>query len=111
MVLDEVAEFLGIGVPDSLREALADHHLLLGVDHTIDGNPMRLAKGEMSIRHDDEWRRSMSPRSRATATVLTLPLLVASRYLSGGRGWRAELSRTPTALTGRRTDAEATGPR
>ncbi len=111
MVLDEVADFSGIGVPDRLREALTEHHLLLGVDHTIDGNPMRLAQGEMSIRHDDEWRRSMSSLSRATATVLTLPLLLAYRYLWGGPGRRAEPSRSPTALPGHRRDAEALGPR
>lgn len=58
----------------------------LGVHHSVSGNPMRFDQGATPIRLDDEWRRAMPGRDKAVVTVLTLPWLLAYRYLlPGGR--------------------------
>jgi hypothetical protein len=52
----------------------------LGVDHTVAGNPMRFARGELELRLDDGWRRAMRPLDRRLTTALTAPLLKAYGY-------------------------------
>lgn len=97
MVLDGVAAFAGARVPDDVRQGLADHRLLPGVDHTIDGNPIRLNLGEIAIRLDDEWQRRLGSRSRNVTTVLTLPLLAAYGYLPRRTRPGGDLSPEPTS--------------
>lgn len=53
----------------------------LGVDHTVAGNPMRFASGEVDLSIDCEWKTAMRPRDRALVTALTWPLLVRYGYL------------------------------
>lgn len=47
----------------------------LGVDHLVDGNPMRFTTGELAIRSDEAWRDRLTPSARRTATSLTYPWL------------------------------------
>jgi hypothetical protein len=61
-----------------------------GKDHTVLGNPSRFEQGEVAVRLDDEWRRSMPGVARATVTALSMPLLATYGYTwPGHRGRRA----------------------
>jgi hypothetical protein len=53
----------------------ADGTAVLGVNHTVTGNPDRLARGPVRVRPDDRWHRDLPGRAAATATALALPLL------------------------------------
>ena len=47
----------------------------LGADHTMVGNPMRMARGPVALTVDDEWMRSMRRLDRAIVTGITWPML------------------------------------
>ncbi|MEU8347585.1 Sulfotransferase family protein [Actinomadura meyerae] len=53
---------------------------VLGVNHTVTGNPDRLRRGPVRIREDDAWVRAQPAPARAAATALALPLLARYRY-------------------------------
>ena len=59
----------------------------LGTDHTVAGNRVRLRRGSVPVRVDDEWRRAMSRRHRGLVTVLSWPLLRLYGYV-GSAGAR-----------------------
>ena len=64
-----------------VRPAFADDRTaLLGVDHSVSGNPMRFRTGPVEIVADDEWRSAMPRRDRALVGAITLPLRVVGRY-------------------------------
>jgi hypothetical protein len=54
--------------------------------HTVMGHPVRLERGSLRLRVDDEWRTAMAPRARRTVTAITLPLLVSCGYSVRTRG-------------------------
>lgn len=41
--------------------------------HTVAGNPNRHARGMVTLRPDEEWRRAMPRRHRAVVSLFTLP--------------------------------------
>ncbi len=49
--------------------------------HTVSGNPMRFATGQIPIRRDERWRTGMTRSQRHAVTALTLPLLAGYRYM------------------------------
>jgi Sulfotransferase domain len=49
--------------------------------HTASGNPMRFAKGAVTIRGDERWRSAMPQADRRTVTAMTLPLLSHYGYV------------------------------
>ena len=55
---------------------LAGGSLPAAENHTVAGNPVRLAGGEVPIRPDLEWRTRLRPAARRTVTALTWPLLL-----------------------------------
>ncbi len=76
-------------VSQALNELALDELLASGrfsavvakpANHSIMGNPIRFATGEVEIRADERWKREMSRRDHLVATVLTLPLLARYRY-------------------------------
>jgi len=69
--VDRVLDFLG--EPDRPNPVEADRTIHLTADHTAAGNPNRFHRGEIEIRPDEEWRRSMSPASRLLVGAITLP--------------------------------------
>jgi hypothetical protein len=69
----------GVHVED-LPQFLDDRTVLLGIDHTVAGNPLRFVTGPTEIRADEEWRRAMPPARRALVAALALPSSVAYRY-------------------------------
>jgi hypothetical protein len=52
-----------------------EREVMLGVSHTVSGNPNRFETGAVELRPDREWMQRMSPRDRALVTALTFPLL------------------------------------
>ncbi|MGH2944705.1 MAG: sulfotransferase [Solirubrobacteraceae bacterium] len=52
----------------------------LGTNHTAAGNRMRLRRGTIPVRLDDEWATAMRPVHRRLVTVLTWPLLRSYGY-------------------------------
>ena len=44
-------------------------------DHTVVGNPIRMTRGPIELRKDDEWTRSMRRADRAVVLGMTWPLL------------------------------------
>ncbi len=51
-----------------------DNQVMLRVDHTVSGNPMRFKSGELIIRRDEEWQQSL-PRLRSSLIrLVTYPL-------------------------------------
>jgi Sulfotransferase family len=54
---------------------------VLGVNHTVLGNPMRFDQGEVAIRRDDRWRTQMDPADRRLVTCRTRPLLLRYGYI------------------------------
>jgi sulfotransferase family protein len=67
------------GVP--FPESLAERRVVLGVSHTVSGNPLRFESGELTIRADTEWHERMRPRDRRLVTAATAPLLLRYGYL------------------------------
>jgi len=62
-----------LGEPDRPNPVAPDRTVHLAADHTAAGNPNRFRRGEVAIRPDEEWRRSMSPAGRLLVGALTLP--------------------------------------
>jgi hypothetical protein len=56
--------------------ALASGQLALQPNHTVAGNPVRLGRGEITIRADVEWRARLPRAARRMVTALTWPLLL-----------------------------------
>jgi hypothetical protein len=55
----------------------------LDTNHTVAGSLMRLTKGPLPVRIDDEWTRNLPPGHRRLVTLLTLPFLRGYGYLGG----------------------------
>jgi hypothetical protein len=53
----------------------------LGVNHTVAGNRVRLHRGSVPVRLDDEWTRTMPRPHRRLVTLLSWPLLRAYGYV------------------------------
>ncbi len=75
------AGFLSKRLPPELMDELRRAEVKLGVDHTVDGNPMRFEVGAIPIRPDGRWRRDLAPRTRIAVTALTAPLLFRYGYV------------------------------
>lgn len=71
----------GITLSDDALTWLGAGQARLGPSHTVDGNPMRMVQGPVTLRVDDAWRRELSAGRRAAITTATLPLLVSYGYL------------------------------
>jgi Sulfotransferase family len=70
------------GVPGPPPVA-GDGTAVLGVNHTVTGNPVRLARGPVRIRPDDAWRRELPAAPALLATVLAAPALARYGYPLG----------------------------
>jgi len=67
--------------PDPELAFLGDAEADLPEAHLVAGNRMRLARGPVPIRLDDEWRIRFPASQRRLVTMLTWPLLRAYGYV------------------------------
>ena len=72
MNLERILEFVGFTAELPLA---GEREVMLGVSHTVSGNPNRFETGAVELRPDREWTDKMAPRHRALVTALTFPLL------------------------------------
>lgn len=77
-----------LGLADATRTMshLQPGVIRLGTDHTVMGNPMRMATGEIPLREDDEWRSQLPALPRVLVTAMTWPMLLRYRYPLLDRG-------------------------
>jgi len=71
----------GAGMPGPfLPQFVGERTVKLATDHTVAGNPLRFATGELEIRADEEWRVSMPRRRRMLVTAAAFPTSIRYRY-------------------------------
>jgi hypothetical protein len=70
-----IVRMFGERVTESDMSFVRPGEVLLGPNHTVMGNPVRMRSGPMQIRLDTEWRRSMDATQRRAVTLLTWPML------------------------------------
>ncbi|CAN5541557.1 sulfotransferase [soil metagenome] len=58
----------------------SEREVMLGVSHTVSGNPNRFETGSVALKPDQAWTKDMNPRDRNLVTALTLPLLYRYGY-------------------------------
>jgi hypothetical protein len=92
--VSEILRFAGLEPTEQETAHIRHNSVLLGVHHTVAGNPMRFDVGEIKFRPDDEWRRGLRPLARATVSILTAPLRVVYGYV--GRS-KLKIGSGPTA--------------
>jgi hypothetical protein len=66
-------------LPDSFA-FLGDREVLLGVDHTVAGNPMRFHQGPLALRVDEAWKTKLPARDQKIVTAVTTPLRLRYGY-------------------------------
>ncbi|WP_259502080.1 hypothetical protein [Desulfofundulus thermocisternus] len=57
-----------------------ENRVVLGQGHLVAGNAMRFKHGEMKIRLDEEWKKSLPLLYKATTTLITAPFLKKYGY-------------------------------
>jgi len=82
--VSDVLTWAGVDVAPADLAFIHEGTAELGVDHTVDGNPMRLLQGPVAVALDDEWRRSLRPRQRAVVSAITAPLIAVYGYAMWG---------------------------
>ncbi len=81
--LVKLLENLGLTVADRTLDFLKGACADLLPTHGIAGNPMLFDQGRVSLRVDEEWRTSMSPRRQLMISTATWPLLKHYGYPIG----------------------------
>jgi sulfotransferase family protein len=80
--LSRAAAFLGEDLEGRVdMNAFRAGEFDLGTDHTVAGNRMRLQRGAVGVRVDDEWIEALPRRQRRIVTLLSWPLLRRYGYL------------------------------
>jgi hypothetical protein len=80
--VSRILAFLG---EDAAPPFVGEDTVVLGVNHTVAGNPNRFRTGPVTVALDSEWTRRMPRRRRLAVRALTWPLLLRYRYpLAGG---------------------------
>ena len=58
----------------------SEDEVMLGISHTVSGNPNRFDTGSVALKPDQAWKKDMNPRDRNLVTGLTFPLLYRYGY-------------------------------
>ncbi|GAA2621027.1 hypothetical protein GCM10010436_26480 [Paractinoplanes durhamensis] len=78
--LTALAEFAGVDLGPADLDFLHDGQADLKVGHSAAGNPMRFTVGQLPLRRDDAWVRSLPPRQRRLVGAVCAPMLRAYGY-------------------------------
>ena len=92
--LERILEF--VGAPGVLPMR-GDRTVMVDATHSVAGNESRAARGEVTLRLDDEWRRKLPMHRRRMVEMLTWPMLV--KYGYEGRASRRQGETTELAST------------
>jgi hypothetical protein len=79
-VLARVADFAGRPVTAEGLAFASDTTVELTVQHTVSGNPVRFATGQVALRRDEAWRTGLPAAQRRWVSFLASPLLLAYGY-------------------------------
>jgi UDP-N-acetylglucosamine transferase subunit ALG13 len=79
--VSEILRFAGLESREQETAHIRHNSAILGVHHTVAGNPMRFDVGEIKFRLDNEWQSGLRPLARATVSLLTAPLRVVYGYV------------------------------
>ena len=93
--LERILEF--VGEPGLELPMRGERTMMVDATHSVAGNESRAARGELTLRLDDEWRGKLPAAHRRLVETLTWPMLVKYGYEGrSGRGARetAELAST-----------------
>jgi hypothetical protein len=92
--VSEILRFAGLEPREEETAHIQRNSVILGVHHTVAGNPMRFDVGEIKFRLDNEWQSGLQPQARATVSLLTAPL----RFVYGYVRWsKPRIGSEPTA--------------
>jgi UDP-N-acetylglucosamine transferase subunit ALG13 len=90
----QILRFAGLEPRETETAHIRRNSVMLGIHHTVAGNPMRFEVGEVKFRFDNEWQSGLPPLQRASVSVLTAPL----RYIYGYAPWRKRRAGSKQAL-------------
>lgn len=76
--LERILEF--VGEPGLAVPMRGDRTVLVDATHSVAGNESRAARGEITLRMDDEWRGKLPASHRRLVEMLTWPMLVKYGY-------------------------------
>jgi hypothetical protein len=82
---------------DGALPFVEDDTVVLGVNHTVAGNPNRFRAGRVRVSLDSEWRRRMPRHRQLLVRVLTWPLLLRFGYPLVRRPYDRVISSGPSA--------------
>jgi hypothetical protein len=69
-----VSDLLGqVGLAPRASGFIGERRVVLGVAHSVSGNPLRFRIGEIEILPDGEWRERLAPSRRLAVSALTFP--------------------------------------
>lgn len=75
----------GLGLDsEMLHPFTSSNEVSLADAHCLWGNPDRMMRGTVTIRHDMAWTEKMPAREKLQVTMLTFPWLVKYGYLTAG---------------------------
>jgi sulfotransferase family protein len=80
-VVDELISFLA--ETPTHKPVFDANSVEMRSSHTASGNPVRFSSGNISIRLDDEWERTMPKWRQAFVSMLAAPMLHKAHY-----GWK-----------------------
>lgn len=80
-VMSRILDFAGYDSPQPIPFD-SDRTVVLGVNHTVTGNPDRLRRGRTEVRTNEEWRETMPFRRKLETCVCVGPLMLRYGYLS-----------------------------
>jgi hypothetical protein len=86
--LERILELVGeSGLALPMR---GERTVMVDATHSVAGNESRSARGELTLRLDDEWRHKLPPGQKRLIETLTWPMLVKYGYEPHGRDARHE---------------------
>ena len=78
--LKDILRFAEEPIRPEFKKRVDDDTIMLNTNHTISGNPMRMNKGRITFRIDNEWEKKMPKADKLIVTILTSILLTRYGY-------------------------------
>jgi hypothetical protein len=72
---ERILRFAGVASTTGGLDFIGPASARLAPVHSVSGNPMRFASGDVPIQLDEEWRTGLAPKDRAAVSFITSPLL------------------------------------